>query len=190
MITYLVRYRGQPVSSVGVVFAALGVGALLGAWVAPRLLNQVSPGRLLIGSTIGCGSATALLLVLHPLVAIAMTWGLVGASMTVFTVTWVTLRQQLAPEHLLGRVIMLTRLIAFCATPIAPVVGGFLMSATGAFWPVITVSAAVQIGVGVVVALTTPLGNAEAAQVPAGDPVGAQRTESASQPSASQPSAT
>jgi MFS family permease len=163
MITYLVRFRGQPVASVGVVFAALGVGGVLGAWVAPRLLNRISPGRMLIGSTIGGGSATALLLVLHPLVAIAMTWVLVGASTTIFIVTWVTLRQKLVPDHLLGRVIMITRLIAFCTIPIAPVVGGFLMSATGAFWPVITVSAGVQIGVGVLVALTTSFSASETA---------------------------
>lgn len=162
MITYLVKFRGEPVASVGVVFAAIGVGALLGAWVAPQLLKQVSSGRLLIGSTIGGGSATALLLVLHQLLTIAMTWVLVGASTMIFIVTWVTFRQQLVPEHLLGRVIMITRLIAFCATPLAPVVGGALMSATGAFWPVITLSVVVQVGVGVIVALATPLGAAVA----------------------------
>jgi MFS family permease len=159
MITYLVRFRGQPVASVGVVFAALGVGALLGAWVAPRLQKQVSTGRLIIGCTIGGGAGTALLLVLHQLVSITLIWVLVGASTTIFIVAWVTLRQELVPEHLLGRVMMITRLIAFCAVPVAPVVGGFLMSVTGAFWPVIVVSAIVQVGVGVVMALATPLSN-------------------------------
>lgn len=162
MITYLVKFRGQPVTAVGVVFAAIGVGALLGAWVAPHLLKRVSSGWLLIGSTIGGGSATALLLVLHQLLTIAMTWVLVGGSTMIFIVTWVTFRQQLVPEHLLGRVIMITRLIAFCATPLAPVVGGLLMSATGAFWPVIVVSVVAQVGVGVIVALATPLGKAVA----------------------------
>lgn len=157
MITYLVRFRGQSVGSVGVVFAALGVGALLGAWVAPRLLKQVSPGWLIIGCTIGGGGATALLLVLYQLVPIAMIWVLVGAAMTIFLVTWVTFRQEFVPEHLLGRVMMITRLIAFCTVPVAPLVGAALMSATGAFWPVIMLSAIVQVGVGVLMALVTPL---------------------------------
>ena len=118
---------------------------------------------MLIGSTIGGGSATALLLVLHQLLTIATAWVLVGASTMIFIVTWVTFRQQLVPDHLLGRVIMITRLIAFCATPLAPVVGGILMSATGAFWPVIMLSVVVQVGVGVIMALATPLGKAVAA---------------------------
>lgn len=156
MITYLVRFREQPVAAVGVVFAALGSGALLGALTTPRLLKRIAPGRLIIAATITGGGATALLLVLTRLPTIAATWVLVGASTTVFIVTFFTLRHQLVPEHLLGRVVVITRLIAFCTVPLAPVVGGALLSATGAFWPVITLSAAVQIGVGLV-ALFTPL---------------------------------
>ena len=169
MVTYLVRFRGQSVASVGVVFAAVGVGALLGAWVAPRLLKQISPGWMLIGCTIGGGLATALLLAMYQLVLIAMTWVLVGAAMTIFIVTWVTFRQEFVPEHLLGRVMMITRMIAWCTVPVAPLVGGFLMSATGAFWPVIALSAVVQVGVGVLMAFATPL-NALASARPESQP--------------------
>ncbi|MEU5696774.1 MFS transporter [Actinosynnema sp. NPDC020468] len=165
MITYLVRFRDQPVATVGVVFAALGTGSLLGALVTPRLLRLTTPGRLIIAATITAGAATALLLVLTALPTIAATWVLVGGATTVFIVTFFTLRHQLVPEHLLGRVVVLTRLIAFGPVPFAPVVGGALLSATGAFWPVITLSAAVQIGVGVV-ALASPLRTAAPEPVP------------------------
>jgi MFS family permease len=161
MITYLVRFREQPVAAIGVVFAALGSGSLLGALTTPRLLRRFAPGRLIIAATVTGGGATALLLVLTGLPTIAATWVLVGASTTVFIVTFFTLRHQLVPEHLLGRVVVITRLIAFCTAPLAPVVGGVLLSATGAFWPVITLSAAVQIGVSLV-ALFTPLRTAAA----------------------------
>ncbi|MEV8443279.1 MFS transporter [Actinosynnema sp. NPDC051121] len=156
MITYLVRFREQPVAAVGVVFAALGTGSLLGALATPRLLARVTPGRLIIGATATGGGATALLLVSTGLPAIAATWVLVGASTTIFIVTFFTLRHQLVPEHLLGRVVVITRLIAFGAVPFAPLVGGALLSATGAFWPVLALSAAVQVGVAVA-ALFTPL---------------------------------
>lgn len=158
MISYLVRFRGQPVASVGVVFAALGGGSLLGALVAPRILQRVAPGRLIIGSVFVGGGSTALLLVLHQIATISMAWVLVGASTAVFIVTFFTLRHQLVPEHLLGRVVVLTRVIAFSTIPIAPLIGGALLSATGTFWPVIALSSAAQIGIAVI-ALFTPFRN-------------------------------
>ncbi len=156
MITYLVRFREQPIASVGVVFAALGVGALAGAMLAPRLLDRFGFGMLIIAATIGGGCATALLLVLHQLVAIVAIWVVVGGSTTVFIVTFFTLRHRMVPDQLLGRVVIVTRLISFGLLPLAPIVGGYLMSATDAFWPVLALSATVQIGVGLM-ALLTPL---------------------------------
>jgi hypothetical protein len=57
---------------------------------------------------------------------------------------------------LLGRVVVATRLIAFMMVPVAPVVGGAMLGATGKFWPVVTVSAAVQIGVALLALCTPP----------------------------------
>ncbi len=74
----------------------------------------------------------------------------------IFIVTFFTLRQQLIPEDMLGRVIVLTRLLAFGPLPLAPLIGGALLGATGHFWPVIVISATVQIGAATV-AWFTPL---------------------------------
>jgi hypothetical protein len=74
----------------------------------------------------------------------------------IFTVTYYTLRHQLTPERILGRVVILTRVIAFSMVPIAPLIGGALLAATGQFWPVIALAAVVQAGIGVM-ALWTPL---------------------------------
>jgi len=156
MIAYLVRFRHQPVASVGVVFAALGIGSLAGALLAPRILTAVKPGLLIIACTLGSGGATALLLVLRNLASIAAAWVLVGAATMIFIVTFFTLRQQLIPEDMLGRVIVLTRLLAFGPLPLAPLIGGALLGATGHFWPVIVISATVQIGAATV-AWFTPL---------------------------------
>src|SRR5262249_38534806 len=113
----------------------------------------------------GGGCATALLLVLQELLTIAATWVLVGASTTIFIVTFFTLRHQLVPEQLLRRVVGITRLIAVSSAPVPPLVGGPPLPATGSFGPVITLSAAVQVGIGVM-ALFSPLFRA-AAQRPA-----------------------
>jgi MFS family permease len=166
MIAYLVHFRHEPVATVGIVFAALGAGSLVGALLAPKLLPHVLPGRLIIGSVLVGGTATALLAVLRQLPLIAATWVLVGASTAVFIVTFFTLRHQLVPAALLGRVVVLTRIIAFITVPIAPLIGGAILSATGTFWPVITVAAAAQIGIAIT-GRFTPLWHARPESAPA-----------------------
>ncbi len=162
MITYLVHFQHQPVAAVGVVFAALGLGSLVGALLTPKILSRFNPGSVIIGCVITGGSGTALLAVQHEFVTIAATWILVGASTAGFIVTFYTMRHQIVPERLLGRVVILTRVIAYLMVPIAPIIGGALLSATHEFWPVIAVSSAAQIGVGLV-ALCTPFRKAAAA---------------------------
>jgi MFS family permease len=144
MITYLVHVRHQPVAEVGIVFAALGVGGLIGAVVAPVFQRRVPPGVLIICSVIIGGLGTATLLVLHQVATISAAWVLVGASTAVFIVTYSTLRHQLVPSNLLGRVVVLTRITAYISVPVAPLIGGVLLSEVHTFWPVITVSAAAQ----------------------------------------------
>jgi len=162
MITYLVHIRHQPVEAVGVVFAALGLGSLLGALLVPKILKRFNPASIIISCVITGGSATALLAAVRPFPAIAAIWLLVGASTAGFIVTFYTLRHQIVPEHLLGRVVILTRVIAYMMVPIAPIIGGVLLSATNEFWPVIAVSSSAQIGVGLI-ALLTPFRKATAA---------------------------
>lgn len=165
MITYLVRYRHQPIASVGVVFGALGVGSLAGALLAPRILRAVKPGMVIILCTLASGAATAALLVLRPLPTIAAAWVVVGGCTMVFIVTFFTLRQQLVPEDLLGRVVVMTRLLAFAPLPLAPLVGGAILGSTGHFWPVIVISAAVQI-VAATGTLFSPLRTATGVRAP------------------------
>ncbi len=161
MITYLVRFQHQPVASVGIVFAALGAGSLAGALVVTRIPRAARPGLLIIMCTEAGGAATALLLFLHSLPAIAAAWFVLGAVMMIFIVTFTTLRQRLIPEEMLGRVIILSRMLAFGPLPLAPLIGGALLGATGHFWLVLAVSVAIQLGTATI-ALVTPLRTATA----------------------------
>ncbi|HEX4832280.1 MAG TPA: MFS transporter [Trebonia sp.] len=167
MLAYLVRFRHLPVADVGLVFAALGLGAFAGALLAPRLIARVYSGRLVIACALVGGSATALLAFLQPVALIAAAWVVVGASTAVFTVTFYTLRHQLTPGHMLGRVVVVTRMIGFSMLPIAPVIGGAILSGAGAFWPVIAVAAGVQVAAGAG-ALLSPLRTPPAASAPPG----------------------
>lgn len=147
MVSYLIHFRHLSVTAVGVVFAAVGLGALVGALLAARILARIGSGPVIIGCVLTGGTGTALLIVLRQVPAIAVTWAIVGASTSVFIVTFFTLRHRLTPEHMLGRVVVITRLIGWGLLPAAPIIGGAVFSAANTFWPVLALSAAIQVAV-------------------------------------------
>jgi MFS family permease len=109
------------------VFGALG--GLLGSVVAGRLARGLGPGPVLVGAMageaasylgIGLSSsryAVALLLVLNGLVAV------------VWNVITITLRQEIIPDRLLGRVTSAYRLVGVGVAPIGALLGGALADA-------------------------------------------------------------
>jgi MFS family permease len=126
---------------IGLTFAFTGIGALGGALVAPRLLKQFQPGRILTLTTLCAGLVTFLLFVTTNIFTISIPVALMMALSTINIVTWFTLRQRTVPGHILGRVIATTRLIAFISVPIAAVVGGALLTSTQNMYIVIGIAA-------------------------------------------------
>ncbi|HEX6699646.1 MAG TPA: MFS transporter [Gaiellaceae bacterium] len=149
LIFYLVRYRDLPISLVGVVFGAQGVGAVIGAVLAPSLGRRVHAGALIVLSMLGAGAATAFLIPAKSAPAIAIAWGAVGIFTMIIVVTWFTLRQRTVPRAVLGRVVAISRMMSFVAIPIASIAGGALLGATGDATALIGLSALVQVAIGV-----------------------------------------
>jgi len=115
---------------IGITFAFTGIGAFGGALIAPRLLSQFQPGRILTITTLCAGLVTFALFVTTSVFTIGIPIALMMALSTINIVTWFTLRQRTVPGHILGRVIATTRLIAFVSIPIAALVGGALLTST------------------------------------------------------------
>ena len=128
-IFYLTSYRQLSADVVGVVMAAQGVGAILGAAVAGWLMRRLAPGRILIGTTAVAGLVTLLLIPIRDPLGIAIVWGALYALGSINPVAWFTLRQEVVPNELLGRVVATTRMLAFASIPVSALVGGSLESA-------------------------------------------------------------
>jgi predicted MFS family arabinose efflux permease len=100
-------------------------------------------------------------------VALAL-WAAISGLGIFFNINTVSLRQQIVPNHLLGRVISIAGVLAWSAIPVGALVGGWAVERTG--------SVALVYGViGAVVALIAlafsfgPLGHAER-YLPVGQP--------------------
>lgn len=122
---------GVPDAGYGILLAALGVGGLLGAVIAPRMVARIGSGttlRVSVGVQIfavGMMGWTSNAWVAGGLMA---TYGFLVTSWNVVSVS---LRQGLTPDSVRGRVAGASRLLAWGSQPIGAVVGGVVAAGLG-----------------------------------------------------------
>ncbi|WP_327047552.1 MFS transporter [Microbispora sp. NBC_01189] len=126
LVFYLTEYHRFTPAQIGVVYAMQGVGAVLGAAAAGRLLRRHPPGTLLTAAMAVGGLAVLCLVPARGPVAIGAAWLAQFAAAGVVGVSALTLRQRLVPERLLGRVLATTRMFGFASIPLASIVTGVL----------------------------------------------------------------
>lgn len=132
---YVVRSLGVPPGWYGVLVGMGGVGGLLGAMLAGRLVRRFALGPTLLWTRlihnvvqIALPLAGGPLFVIIPLL---MATQLVGDSAhTVHSINEVSLRQTIVPDHLLGRANASTEFLAGALSPIGALLAGLLAEVT------------------------------------------------------------
>jgi predicted MFS family arabinose efflux permease len=130
-VPYAVRRLGLTATGVGTTLAMYGVGMVVGALVATRVMK-----RLPFGNVIGLGPVTGFVaavvmalttLAPTPLLA-ALSFFLLGAGPILWVISTTTLRQSVTPPRLLGRVSAIN-IMSYGARPLGSalgaIVGGF-----------------------------------------------------------------
>ena len=123
-------------AELGVVIAMGGVGAMIGAHIAPIAGRKFGLGPTLIGSALAIALAYVMIPLAHGSVAMAMSFLFVQqlfgdtGFMTLY-ITELTLRQSATPEHVLGRVNAAMQLATRGIFPFGALTGGFLAAALG-----------------------------------------------------------
>ena len=126
IILFFLDTMGVTVAAIGFVTAGIGIGALAGSLIAPRLVARFGRGRVMFGAILA-GGATLVLTGLAP-----EAWTAVGAfalsagSVSVWNVPWGSLRQQIVPGEIFGRVLGVIRTLTWGLFPVATLVGGWV----------------------------------------------------------------
>lgn len=135
LLLFFTRELGLAPATIGVVYAAAGVGGLLGAVVAGRVARRIGTGpSIILGQSLWAISALVVPLAgvvgpaLVPIVASQVATGFGGA---IWSVNQMSLRQHLTPTRLLGRVTAARRFLLFGAAPLGSVLGGLVGSTVG-----------------------------------------------------------
>ncbi len=133
-LALIVRAQGLGASStaLGVLFGVMGLGALIGAAVAPWIYRRV-PTRLIILGTLWLWVTQPVLLALLPSVlSLAVVVGVAALPGPVFNVAVSSYRYALAPDRLQARTQSAVRLIGYGMIPLGSLSTGMLLQRTGA----------------------------------------------------------
>ncbi|HYE91243.1 MAG TPA: MFS transporter, partial [Terriglobales bacterium] len=133
-VPYAMHRLGLSASAVGVTLATYGVGMVVGALLAPRIVRALPFGWVVALGPV-CGLAAALVMVATIWAPSALLAGvsffLVGVGPIVWVISTATLRQTVTPGALLGRVSAIN-ITSYGARPLGAAVGAAVGGAWGA----------------------------------------------------------
>jgi MFS family permease len=160
---------GLSESGYGVLLATLGVGSLIGTWLAVPTERRLGRVRTLILSVILNAASLAVFVVTTSPVLVGISLAVSGVAIVLWNVVTVSLRQRITPDRLLGRMNAAYRLVGWGMIPIGSLLGGVLAEWLG-LRPTFLVAAVITLAalVGFRWVTEEAVARAEAAGAPAG----------------------
>jgi hypothetical protein len=132
LLPVIVNRLGAGAGSLGLVYAAFGVGGGLAVLLAGQLGVPRKRVTAMYAVWIPSGLVVAGIGLARGVVALALLYGLVGLLFEFGNLIWITLLQERVPARVLGRVSSLDWLISVGTQPIAIAATGPLAAAVGA----------------------------------------------------------
>ncbi|WP_295120868.1 MFS transporter [uncultured Leifsonia sp.] len=126
VVLLLLQTYALPASLVGVVTAAVGVGALAGALLSSGFVARFGRGRVMYVAILISGIGILGVGLTGDVVVGVLAYAIGAFGVAVWNVPWGALRQAVIPGPMLGRAMGIVRSIGWGLTPIATVLGGFV----------------------------------------------------------------
>lgn len=146
VVIVIARERGASAALIGVVFAFVGVGGILGSLAAPWLARRASIRTVIIATAV-VGAVLVPLLSILPGRAAP---GIVFGAMWILNPVWSTVvgayRLRITPPELRARVVSIATLVSGGPVPLAFVAAGLLLEAAGTTPTVLVFSGIMVVG--------------------------------------------
>ncbi|MDQ1106263.1 MFS transporter [Nocardioides zeae] len=124
LVIHALEHLGLPPAGYGLLISSYAVGSVAGALSTERLRNRLGVNGCLRSSALVGGGAIAGLAVAPGPAPAAVALLLLGVATMAWNTITVTVRQELTPGHLLGRVTSAFNIMGVGAAPVAALVGG------------------------------------------------------------------
>jgi len=160
LVLFATQVLGAGDAQIGFLYASAAVGTVLVSLLATRVGKRMRLGRLALGGLLVEGLAIVVAAQLHVYAVALVLWAVRGGADVLFTISTYSLTQRMAPNHLLGRTITVTRVLTWSTASLGAVLGGLAIAQTAD--PVL-----VYVAIGATVCIVsllfwwTPLGHAE-----------------------------
>lgn len=123
-------------TAVGLAFAAMGPGAVVGSLLSARLPGRLGYGRVLVGSAVLADGVMLCVPALHGPNTVTITALMAinfffGVFSQLVNVTMMAVRQAITPVRMQGRVVATINFVGMGLTPLGSLLGGFLAGAWG-----------------------------------------------------------
>ncbi|EXJ52853.1 MFS transporter [Microbacterium sp. MRS-1] len=126
IVLFFVDALAVPAAAIGFVTAGLGVGALCGSLLAPRLVARWGRGPVMFAAILGGGVAMLLTGIAPSVWTAILAFATAACAVSIWNVPWGSLRQQIIPPDMFGRVLGITRTLTWGLFPIATILGGLV----------------------------------------------------------------
>jgi MFS family permease len=167
LVLFAKRQLDASDAQVGLLYAAGSAGVVLLSLAAGPLRRRLSFSRAALGALVLDGVLTLALAGVHWFWLAVPLWAAIAGLGLFFNINTMSLRQQIVPNHLLGRVISIAGVLAWSAIPLGALAGGWAIERTGSVALVYGVIGAAVAVIAASFALG-PLGHAER-YLPAGE---------------------
>jgi MFS family permease len=118
-------------SEVGFLFSAGSAGVVLLGLLAGRIRRRLSFSVAALGALMLYGILTFVFAWNEVYWLALPLWGLILGLGLFFNINTISLRQEIVPSHMLGRVVSIAGVLAWSAIPLGTLLGGYVIEATG-----------------------------------------------------------
>ena len=115
----------------GILTATLGIGSLVGTWLAAPAERRLGRVRTLVVSVVLTTASLVVPSLTASPVLVGASFAVGGVSIVLWNVITVSLRQRITPDRLLGRMNAAYRLVGWGTMPLGAALGGFLAETLG-----------------------------------------------------------
>ena len=147
-------------TQIGFIYSVSSVGVILLSLLAGRLRKRWPFSKVALGALMTQGMLTVVLASTTYFWAALPIWALMSGVGILFNINTGSLRQAIAPNHMLGRVRSIAGVLAWSAIPLGALLGGWIIEGTGSVAWVFAGIGLIQVAIPLAFSFT-PLGHAE-----------------------------